>query len=79
MNVNVFFFFYKRFLVDLGEGYSCHPTHYTLGYGSPKAYCTPRNWLLQATNDIKVCLKISHPFISYLFLFFIFLCCSQIA
>jgi len=41
-------------LVDLGEGYSCFPTHYTLGYGSPKAYCTPRNWLLQATNEIKV-------------------------
>eukprot|EP01118_Nematostelium_gracile_P016121 TRINITY_DN6606_c0_g1_i1.p1 TRINITY_DN6606_c0_g1~~TRINITY_DN6606_c0_g1_i1.p1 ORF type:complete len:426 (-),score=90.71 TRINITY_DN6606_c0_g1_i1:15-1292(-) len=40
------------FAVDLGKDRSCRPTHYSLRYGSGGNLCCPRNWLLQATNDV---------------------------
>lgn len=48
------------FAVDFGEGRLIIPTHYTLRYASNGNKATPRNWLLQATNEpqaLKVILK----------------------
>jgi hypothetical protein len=50
-------------MVDLGEGYSAHPTHYSLGYASQKNFAIPRHWLLQATNEIKVSIECFFLFI----------------
>jgi len=40
------------FSVDLGTNKFVWPTHYSVGYASGGNLCVPRNWKLQATNNI---------------------------
>jgi hypothetical protein len=44
---------FSWFAVDFGEERRIQPTHYSLRYGSSGDYCCPRNWLLQATNQVE--------------------------
>lgn len=43
---------YSWYLVDLGSARQFIPNHYSFRYGSSGTVCFPRNWILQATNQL---------------------------
>jgi len=42
---------FSWFCVDLGEDVQLIPTQYSMGYASSGSACSPRNWVLQGSNQ----------------------------